>query len=87
MNLLPSAALIEALVGFGARVRGLVGTDGPFPWRELERLVDDAIGAVEKSPELPWSVHAPSGADPVALHQWFPSVSRAPFGRPVVPDV
>ena len=26
-------------------------------------------------------------ADPVALHQWLPQVSIAPFGLPVVPEV
>jgi uncharacterized protein YwbE len=54
------------------RIRPLVKTGDPFPWDELESIMERLVSASTASAELFWLAHAatpPPGSDPLAFHQ------------------
>jgi HD-GYP domain-containing protein (c-di-GMP phosphodiesterase class II) len=64
--------LFGELQAFLARVRDVVRAGAAFPWSELDRLIERAAAALERSVELFWVANnpaAPPGVDYLAFHQ------------------
>ncbi len=67
-----AAALFGDLQNVLADVRGLVRSGGPFPWGDLERVVEQTAASLERSGALLWAANnpaAPPGVDYLEFHQ------------------
>lgn len=68
----PADRILEDLGRFLERVRDLLKTSDPFPWADLEQLVERAVQSLEAGGDLFWLAHNPNppeGADYLAFHQ------------------
>jgi hypothetical protein len=80
------ARLLGEIQALLLEVRALVRGPGDFPWARLAVLMDRAVTALERSPDLFWVAHnpaAPPGVDYLAFHQARVAVTALRIGANV----